>query len=437
MALMKTSGHSDKFQIIGLDGKRDLKGEIFISGAKNAVLKIMVASVLFKDDLIIENTPEVEDVFRMKELLENLGAKVEVLRDKKKVIINTSKIINSDMDKQISERMRASVVLTGPLLARFGKVSFPHPGGCVIGERPIGMFLRTYEGMGAKVIREKNGLYKITAENGLVGKKTFFSKQSVGVTETLMMTAVLAKGKTTLKNCAMEPEIVSLGEFLVLCGAKIEGLGTTTIKISGGEMLWAKGKRYKVIPDRLETGSYLILGALTSNNLLIKNCNPEHLEIVTSSLRYAGVQMEVGYDYIKILDNKNLKLKPLDIKTHEYPGFPTDLQAPMTVALTQAIGVSSLFEVIFENRLGYIEDLNKMGAKIKLWHPQKISITGPTKLQGAKLLGPDLRAGLAFIIAGIIAKGGSIIENAYYIDRGYEKIEEKLSGIGVNIKRIK
>jgi UDP-N-acetylglucosamine 1-carboxyvinyltransferase len=251
------------------------------------------------------------------------------------------------------------------------------------------------------------------------------------------MTAVLAKGKTILKNVALEPEIESLANFLVKCGAKIKGIGSTTLEINGGGMLQTKGKSYEVIPDRITTGSYLILGALASNNLKIENCQPKHIEALVSSLRFSGVKMRIGKDWIKVLDNSKSKFKPLEIKTHEYPGFATDLQAPMTVFLTQVRGESTIFETIFENRFGYTEELNRMGAKIKTWNPQKISIDGPTKLKKRVLYGPDLRAGLAYIIAGIIAKGDSTIENAYYIDRGYEKIEEKLSSIGVNIKRIK
>ena len=426
----------DKFLIKGLAGKRNLKGEIAISGAKNAVLKIMAASVLFSDDLIIENVPDVEDVARMTKILEELGAKVEKFR-KNKLRINTSKINNHVLDRESTEKMRASIILIGPVLARLGEVSFPHPGGCVIGERPIGLFLNGLTGMGAKETTTKNGIYNLKVRGKLKGKPIFFNKQSVTVTETFIMTAILSKGKTILKNVALEPEIISLGEFLISCGAKIKGLGTTQIEIEGGILLKARGKKYKTIPDRIEAGSYLLLGALTSNNLTIKNCNPEHMEALTSSLRFSGLKMKIGKNFIQILDNTKTKFRPLQIKTHEYPGFVTDLQAPMTIFLTQTYGESSVFETIFENRLDYVEDLNKMGAKIKIWHPQKISIKGPTPLHHNILKGPDLRAGLAFIIAGIIAKGDSIVENAYHIDRGYENVEKKLSGIGVSIKRIK
>jgi UDP-N-acetylglucosamine 1-carboxyvinyltransferase len=426
--------NEDKFLIKGLSGKRTLKGEVKISGAKNAILKIMAASVLFKGDLEIKNVPQVQDVFRMTELLEDMGAKVKK-KGKNGLVINTDKIKKTSFKESISKRMRASIVLTGPVLARFGEVHFPHPGGCVIGERPIEMFLNGFKGMGAKNTRDKKGIYHIKAKK-LRGNSVFFNKTSVTVTETLLMSSILAKGKTVLKNVALEPEITSLAEFFVSCGAKIKGINTTTLEIEGGGLLEAK-KAYVTIPDRIETGSYLIIGALTSNNLTIKNCSPLHLESLTSSLRFAGLKMEIGKDYIKVLDNSKTRFKPVEVKTHEYPGFPTDLQAPMVVFLTQAHGESSVFETIFENRFTYTKDLNKMRAKIRTWNPQKISIEGPTPLHRARLRGPDLRAGLAFILAAIIANGDSTIENAYYIDRGYENIEKKLSSIGVNIKRIK
>ncbi|MBO05690.1 MAG: UDP-N-acetylglucosamine 1-carboxyvinyltransferase [Parcubacteria group bacterium] len=437
MGAMSKEIPSDKFIIKGLSDKRKLKGIVKIGGAKNAVLKIMAASILFKDRLTIKNVPQVEDVFRMIELLEDLGAEVKRVGENT-LKISTKGINKTSLNGKIAKRMRASIVLTGPILARFGEVHFSRPGGCTIAERPIGIFLNGFRGMGAKDTRDKKGTYHLKARGGkLKAKSTFFNKPSVTATETFLMTAVLAKGKTILKNVALEPEIESLANFLVKCGAKIKGIGSTTLEINGGGMLQTKGKSYEVIPDRITTGSYLILGALASNNLKIENCQPKHIEALVSSLRFSGVKMRIGKDWIKVLDNSKSKFKPLEIKTHEYPGFATDLQAPMTVFLTQVRGESTIFETIFENRFGYTEELNRMGAKIKTWNPQKISIDGPTKLKKRVLYGPDLRAGLAYIIAGIIAKGDSTIENAYYIDRGYEKIEEKLSSIGVNIKRIK
>ena len=425
-----------KFFIRGLGHQRTLRGEVFISGAKNAVLKIMAASLLFEDDLHIENIPKVEDVERMKELLIDLGAEIRQTGERS-IKINTAGVKKTELHTEISQKMRASIVLSGAMLGRFGQVHFPHPGGCVIGERPISMFLNAYRGMGTEIERDEEGIYHLKAPEGLKAKATFLNKQSVGVTETLIMASILAKGRSVIKNAALEPEVVDVAGFLQKCGAKISGLGTTTITIEGGKPLKSGGKVYKVMPDRLEAGSFLVLGALASNDLLIKNCQPEHLEALTSILRFSGLRMEAGKDYIKVLNNEGAEFKPLEIKTHEYPGFPTDLQAPMAVFMTQVKGESSIFETIFENRFGYTEDLNKMGARIRLWHPQKISIEGPSRLKGGTLHGPDLRAGLAFIIAAILAQGDSVIENAYYVDRGYEAIEKKLQKIGVSIERAK
>ncbi len=245
------------------------------------------------------------------------------------------------------------------------------------------------------------------------------------------MAGVLAEGKTILKNVAMEPEIISLVEFLNSCGAQITGAGTPTIEINGGELLKSNGEEYVTVPDRIETGSFLVLGALCADNLKISNCHPQHVEILVEMLKDSGVEIEVGEDYLKILNNKNKEnssFKSVNIKTHEYPGFPTDLQAPMTVYLTQATGESFIFETIFEGRLNYTDDLKKMGANIKMWDAHRATVHGPTPLKGKELDGPDIRTGFAFIIAGLVAKGESIINNVYYVDRGYENVEERLRG---------
>ncbi len=429
----------EKFLIKGLGGKKKLKGEISVRGSKNAVLPAMASSLLFKDDVSFSNVPVIEDVFRMIELMEELGGKIS-RNDNRAFKINTNSIKKFDLESDIAKKMRASIILSGPLLARFGKVSFPYPGGCVIGTRPIDLFLEGFQKMGAKV-SEKSDRYHIRApKEGLKGAEIFFKVQSVTATESFILAGVLAKGKTVLKNCAMEPEVKSIADFLESCGAKIKGAGTPTIEIQGGGLLSAKGKKYKTIPDRLEAGSFLILGAMCADNLLIKDCNPSDLEILIEALRQSGVKIEAGNSTIKISGNskhKNSSFKALNIKTHEYPGFPTDLQAPMTVFLTQVSGESVIFETIFEGRLNYTEDLVKMGADIVMWDSHRVQVKGPAKLRGREVDGPDIRAGLAFVLAGIVAKGKSVINNAYYIDRGYERIEERLRDIGVDIKRIK
>jgi UDP-N-acetylglucosamine 1-carboxyvinyltransferase len=428
----------DKFLIKGLAGKKKLKGKIAVAGAKNAVLPALASSILFKDKFCISNAPEISDAKYMIELLENLGAETSK-KLKKTLCIETKNINRSEINVDISNKLRASIILTGPLLARFGEVSFSHPGGCIIGKRPVNIFLDGYRKMGAKVT-EKNGKYhiKIKAEK-LEGAKIFLKKVSVTGTETLMLAGVLAKGKTILENSAMEPEIKHLAEFLNSCGAKIKGAGTPIIEITGGGLLSTKGKVYKTLPDRIETGSFLILGALSADNLEITNCIPEHIDSLIELLRQSGISINTQKNKIHIKRNakvKNNVLNSIEVRTHEYPGFATDLQAPMCVFLTQTTGESKVHETIFEGRLNHTNDLIKMGADITMWNPHQVTVKGPTVLRGKELEGPDLRAGLAYVIAGIIAKGDSVVNNVHYIDRGYEKIEERLRDIGVDIKRV-
>jgi len=424
----------EKFVIQGLGGKKTLSGEISVNGAKNDVLKVMAASLLFADPLSVENVPDIEDVLRMEELLGAIGVNIE--KKKGSRILSCGKNISSEVPADISKRFRASIVVSGPLLGRTGKVVFPHPGGCVIGARPIDLFISGFKKMGAVVEEDNNG-YSVIAKNGLRGAEIFFRNQSVGATETFMMTAILAKGKTVLKNCAMEPEIQSLAKFLTECGAKIQGIGTTTMEIVGGGLLHSKGRAYKTLPDRLETGSFLLLGALAAKDLTIKNCEPKHVEALIEMLEHSGVKLEIGKRSIRVLGEKykNEDLKSANVKTHEYPGFPTDIQSPMVVYLTQAGGESVVFETIFEGRLNYTSELVRMGANITMWDANRVMVKGPTPLKGKELESPDIRTGYAFVIAGIIAKGETVIHNVYYIDRGYANIEERLKKIGVDIFR--
>ncbi len=425
---------NDQFLIQGLAGKRLLRGTVPIRGSKNAILPIMASSVLFKKAITASNVPHIEDVLRMSELLNLLGATPIYSEEKHTLTIHGEKIKNPTLDTEIAKRLRASIILSGPLLARFKKVSFPYPGGCVIGKRPIDLFIEGFKKMGAQVL-EKNERFLIRAPKGLKGAKIFFKVQSVTATETFLMAAVLAQGKTILKNVALEPEVTSLALFLKANGAHIEGIGTTTLEIVGGKLL-TPTVSHKTIPDRLEAGSFLILAALTSNDLKITNCNPEHLESLIEVLNELGVKLKVGKDYIHVLGiEKKKHLGQINIKTHEYPGFPTDLQAPLVVFLTQLEAESVVFETIFEGRLSYTEDLKTMGANIIIWDSQRVLVKGKTPLKDKELHGPDIRAGLAFIIAAIIAKGSSVVNNVYYIDRGYERIEDRLKAIGVRITR--
>lgn len=420
--------NEEKFLI---KGGNELKGEIEVSGAKNAALKAFAASILFDDPVVLKNVPEIEDIARCKELLGFMGGKTEKIGKKEFRIF--SNLINSDtLEPKISKSMRASIVFAGPMLAKFGRVKFPHPGGCVIGERPIDVFLDGFEKLGAKISRE-NETYILEAKK-LKGAEIIFKKVSVTATETLMMASVLAEGKTVLYNAALEPEIPALADFLNSCGAKIKGAGSYNIQITGVKKLKFKSP-FITIPDRIETGSFAILAAILGKEVKITNCNPEHLLVFLEHLKDAGAAVEKGKNFLKISAPK--KLNNVDAKTREYPGFPTDLQAPFSVLLTQAEGRSTITENIFEGRLNYIEDLNRMGAKIIPCDTHRIIIEGKTALRGKEMESPDLRAGLAFVLAALCAKGESIINGVYKIDRGYERIEERLKKLGADIKRVR
>jgi len=411
---------NSRFIVEGLAGKKTLQGEIEIKGAKNAALKALPATVLFEDTMPIENLPEIEDVKRMQELLAGLSG-------------------GPVLNKQIAERLRASIVLTGPVLARWGEVTFPYPGGCVLGERPIDLFLQGFKALGAEV-EEKDDLFHFKATSGkLKGARIFFPFVSVTATETLMLAAVLAEGETVLQNAAMEPEIPILAEYLNSCGANIAGAGTPTITIkgTGGTLLRANGKAFVTPPDRIEAGSFVILAALAGKKVKVSHCEPKHMSALLALLRRADVDFEVGKDFITVFggNKENSAYKMVSARTHEYPGFPTDLQAPYALFMTQCSGEGTLLETIFDSRFQYVEALGLMGADITVMNPQKILIRGPRALSRKVLEGPDLRAGLAYLIAATVATGTSTINNAYVIDRGYERIEERLKKLGLNITR--
>lgn len=426
----------ETLRINGLSGKKTLEGILPVGGSKNAALPILAASLLTTGEVNIENMPNILDIRRMHTLLEHVGATAEFKEN-----ISTLSIpedIGSEIEREIGEHMRASIILTAPLLARTGEVQFPHPGGCVIGKRPIDLFLSGFQKLGAEVKETDEG-YHISAPNGLTGTTFFFPIQSHTATETLMMAATLADGTTVLENASTEPEIVDVANFLNKAGASIEGAGTHTIVIrgTGGEPLASPGT-YSVIPDRLEAGSFFIIAALSGRNIEITNCNPGHLTALLDTMKKAGVAYEAGDDVISISGNTqpNEIFKAVSIKTHEYPGFPTDLQAPFAVFLTQATGKATIFETIFEGRLAYAESLSAMGADINVRDSHYAHISGPQELSGTTLKSPDIRAGLAYITAALVAEGESIISNLFYIDRGYESIEKKLQSVGANVERI-
>jgi UDP-N-acetylglucosamine 1-carboxyvinyltransferase len=418
-----------KFEIIG--GKI-FSGEIEISGSKNNALKILASSLLFKNPVTIKNVPHIEDVFRMNELLKDLGVIISFKNDNT-FVLDSSKVRNFELSSEIAKKLRASIALAGPLLGRFNRVVFPYPGGCVIGKRPVDIFLEAWEKMGANVSLKKD-IFSLKAKK-IKGANIVFRLPSVTATEAVIMTAVLGYGKTVIWNPAREPEVLALIDFLNASGAKIFGAGTSKIEIIGnkGKLLEFK-KPFKIIPDRIEAGSFLMLGAALADYLKIKNCNPEHLTNVIGILEDVGVKIKIGKNFLEV--KRPQKLMACNVKTSEYPGFPTDLQAPFVVLMTQAYGQSMVFETIYDGRLNYIEDLNRMNAQIIMCDPHRVIINGPTKLRGREIESPDLRAGLAFVLAALIASGKSLIYNIYQIDRGYEKIEKKLQKIGLDIKRI-
>lgn len=419
----------DTFVIRGLAGGKSLSGTIAVSGAKNAALPVMAASAMVSGETRLENVPDIRDIDSMARLLEKLGA--FVTRKDHTLSVGAKNITGSVLDTELSKSMRASILLSGPLLARFGRVTFPHPGGCVLGSRPIDVFIDGFKKLDAE-FSEDGETYTLSAPHGLSGGDIFFRTVSVTGTETLMMAATAARSPVTLRNAAMEPEVVATAEFLKACGAVISGAGTPTIVIFPSS-LQPPASSFQIIPDRIEAASFLVLGALAGEGITVSGTRPEHLGAVIEALLSMGVPLSIEGDSITVSAPE--KLSPIDLKTHEYPGFPTDVQAPLTVLLTQASGESTVLETIFDGRLNYVSELVRMGADIQLWNPHKASVRGTTSLKARDINGPDIRAGLAFILAAVAADDVSHIGNARLIDRGYENIENKLSAVGVSIKR--
>lgn len=413
-----------------IEGQAKLSGEIEVKGAKNAALKIIPASILSDKKITITNLPKIEDISKSLNLLSDLGAIIE--RNGDKVEIETKNIKKIKLNPEFANKFRASIMFAGPILAKYGEVQFSHPGGCVIGAggRPIDIFLDGFKSLGAK-IEEKGNSYHIKASK-LKGSKYFFPIISVTGTESLIMTAVLAEGTSIFKNCAMEPEIKALADYLNEQGAKIKGAGTPTIIIEGIKNLSAGN--FKIIPDRIEAGSFAIMAAATKSEITISKCNPEHIQVLLKIFNKIGVQFKKGSDFITIKPAK--KIMAHSIKTHEYPGFPTDLQSPYTVLMTQAHGSSLIHETIYDRRLLFVDMLSQMGADIIMCDPHRVVINGPSKLYGKKLTSPDLRAGISLLIASLIAIKSTEIDNIYQIDRGYENIDDRLRALGAKIKRI-
>lgn len=412
-----------------IQGGKQLFGTISVKGAKNHALKAFAASILNGSETILHNVPDIEDILRLADILRAIGAKIH--SNTNTYTINTADITSTDLPEELVRKLRASIVLTGPLLARFGKVSLPHPGGCAIGKRPIDVFINGFVAMGAKH-EEKDERHYFTAPNGLTGTRFVFPKISVTGTETLMLTATLARGTTTLINAACEPEIEALANALNSQGAQITGAGTNEIIIQGVKTLTAL--EANIIPDRIEALSFLFLALASKSSITITDIDPSHIEMPLQLLKNSGAQFDISDNAITTHPWTNLK--PLQITTREYPGFPTDGQPPLTVLLTQIKGESEVEETIFTDRLFYIDMLNRMGAHITMHTPQHITIHGGTALRGKEVESPDLRAGIAMIIAAVISEGETQIDNIYQIDRGYEQIDTRLRSIGVDIRRV-
>ena len=411
-------------KIMEIEGQRELKGTIRISGAKNATVALIPAAILTDEEATICNVPEITDTDALCDILKEL--KVDIKRASESIIINPKNMKNIEIKEDFSKKLRASYYFMGALLGKYKKAVMYFPGGCSIGARPIDLHLKGFEALGAKVTNEKNK-YIVEAEE-LHGANIYLDIASVGATINIMLAAVKAKGTTIIDNAAKEPEIVNVATFLNNMGAKIIGAGTPTIKIEGVNYL---GKCFhEVIPDRIEAGSYIIMGALCGKNLKIDNIIPEHIESLLSKLDEVGVDIEVGQDYVTVSKRDNYK--PTTIKTAVYPGFPTDLQQPFTILLTQAEGKSKVIETIWENRFMHIPYLNNLGADITVKN-QTATIIGKTSLKGTEVVATDLRAGAAMVAAGLIAKGKTTITDIEHILRGYEQIVEKLTDVGAKI----
>src|SRR5215467_7857241 len=416
----------DKFVIIG---GAPLRGEIPTNGSKNSALPALAAGLLTDEAVTLHRVPRVRDIRTMERLLVDIGTTVDV--EGETVHMRTERILSPEAPYELVKTMRASSLVLGPLVARSGRARVSLPGGCAIGGRPINLHIFGLEQLGAR-INQAHGYIEAEAPEGLRGSVVNFERITVTGTEDLMMAAVLARGETVLRNAALEPEVVDLAALLVKMGAKIEGAGTSTIRIQGVEQL--AGAEHTIIPDRIEAGTFLIAGAITRGDLSITGCEPEHLGALVSKLQQAGAEVTQP-------DNATLRvrvadrLRSVDMTTEEYPGFATDLQAQYMALMTQAEGIAIVVETIFENRFMHAQELARMGANIRLDGKQAI-VAGPRDLTGAGVIASDLRASASLALAALAAHGETVIDRVYHIDRGYEKIEEKLAAVGAKIERV-
>lgn len=413
-----------------IHGGHKLSGEIEVRGAKNMATPALAASILTKEECIIDNLPEIEDVFRMIEILKSIGAEVEMLGCHK-VKIKAVNIDPAKMNYNLVSQLRSSILLFGALFSRCAEFRIPGPGGCIIGARPLDTHLQAFCDLGAEIIED--GKFYVIKRGELFGKKIVLNEFSVTATENMLLALVLAKGKSQVKIAAAEPYVLDLISFLTKMGAEISWRDNHILEIKGVTVL--KGANHCLIYDPIEAGTFIIAGAATKSNIKVKNVHPEHLDLVFNKLRDFGVALEIGSDYVEVLPSSYLK--STKVKVNIYPGIPTDLQAPFAVLATQASGISLIHDHMYEGRLRYVEELIKMGANAVISDPHRAFITGPTQLWGQEIKSYDLRAGATLIIAALVAQGESVINNIYQVDRGYECIEKRLSAIGANIVRVK
>jgi UDP-N-acetylglucosamine 1-carboxyvinyltransferase len=412
-----------------ITGGQPLDGEIRISGAKNAVLPILAATLLSEGPVMISNVPHLHDVTTTLELLGRMGVNMTV-DEKLNVEIDPSTVTQFRAPYELVKTMRASILVLGPLLARYGRAEVSLPGGCAIGSRPVDLHIKGLQAMGADITIE-NG-YIMAQARRLKGAKLVMDTVTVTGTENLLMAATLAEGETVIENAAREPEVVDLANFLIKMGARISGAGTDTIVVQGVKSL--KGTRYDILPDRIETGTYLVAGAITGGRVKLKNTDPTILDSVLGKLTEAGAKIESGQDWIE-LDMRGKRLQSVEVRTAPYPAFPTDMQAQFTALNAVAEGVGTVIETVFENRFMHVQELMRMGADIKVQGNTAL-IKGVKSLTGAQVMATDLRASASLILAGLAANGETVVDRIYHIDRGYETIEEKLRQLGCRIRRV-
>ena len=413
-----------------ITGGAKLNGEVRISGAKNAALPILACTLLTEETVTLSNLPHLNDITTLIGLLGCMGVNV-TLNEDMSVDVCAGTITEYTAPYELVRTMRASILVLGPLLAHFGEANVSLPGGCAIGSRPVDLHIRGMEAMGAQIIVE-DGYIRASCDGRLQGARIYFDTVTVTGTENLLMAATLADGITVLENAAKEPEVIDLAKCLIAMGARIEGAGTDTITIEGVERL--HGCHHRVLPDRIEAGTYLVAGAVAGGCVRIRDVIPEHLDAVLVKLREAGAHIECGPDWVEI-DMKGERVKAVDITTAPYPEFPTDMQAQFTVLNSVAIGTGTVEETVFENRFMHINELERMGTKAYI-RGNSVTIEGCLKLKGAPVMATDLRASASLVLAGLIAEGETLVDRIYHLDRGYECIEEKLAGLGATIRRI-